>query len=85
MAAGDTAGKVVFDVEDGAVAVGDFGIQRQQVVVDRAAVDGRMDAGELFDGAMGPHRPVPQEPAADAHPDLGTVAQATPRITSRVR
>ena len=55
MTAGNAAGEIVLDIEYGAVAVGDFGIQRQQIAIDRAAIDGGVNPCQLFDRPSCPH------------------------------
>src|SRR3954453_9921150 len=63
VAAGDAAVKIVGDVEEGAVAIGDARIQRQQVGGQRTLSPRGTAHLELFYGARGPHRPVPEQPA----------------------
>src|SRR3954470_977398 len=64
VAAGDAAVKIIGDVEEGAVAVRDAGIERQQV--GRQAVLAARGAAqfELLYRARGAHRPMPEHPAA---------------------
>src|SRR3954468_13683628 len=58
MAAGDAAVKIVGDVEERAVAIGEAGIERQQA--GRHGVLGARGLAhyELLDRARGPYRPV---------------------------
>src|SRR3954447_25015997 len=63
--AGDAAMEIVGDVEKRAVAVGDTGIERQQVVWNRTPALRGAAQLELFDRARGPHRPVSKEAATD--------------------
>src|SRR5882757_6982473 len=62
--AGDAAVKIVGDVEEGAVAVGDARIERQQVG-GQAVLAARGAAHfELLYCGGGPHRPMPEQSAA---------------------
>ena len=63
VAAGDDAVEIVGDVEDRRVAIGDLGIEREQVGQDRASLDRRVDAHEQLDGAPHPHAPVAEQAA----------------------
>src|SRR5438270_8059465 len=63
--AGDAAVKIVGDVEEGTVAIGNTGVQRQQFG-RHAVLAARGLAGfELPDRSRGPHRPVAEQAAAD--------------------
>src|SRR6266702_5310981 len=65
MAAGDAAVKIIGDVEERAVAIGDAGIERQEI--GRHGVVAARGAAhlELLDGALGPYRPVAEQAAAE--------------------
>src|SRR5689334_21760972 len=64
MASGNAAGEAVRDVEEGAVAIGDARIERQQLRVEGPT----LDALVKMHGAPRPYAPVPEQPAADANP-----------------
>ena len=68
MAAGDAAVKIVGDVEEGAVAIGDAGIERQKIGRHRVLVARGPAHLELPDRSRGPHRPVPEQAAAEIGP-----------------
>ena len=80
VAAGDAAVEVVGDVEEGAVAVGDAAVEREQLGVDarrRAGIlrgRARLAALEQLDRAFRPHRPVAEQAAAKAHRHRRAVA-----------
>ena len=64
VAAGDATVKIVGDVEERAVAIGDAGIERQQIR-RHAVLAARGPAHfELLDRGLSPYRPVPEQPAA---------------------
>src|SRR5437879_1549574 len=63
--AGDAAVKIVGDVEEGAVAIGDAGVERQQFSRQSVLVAGGLAGFELLDRARGPYRPVAEQAAAD--------------------
>src|SRR4051812_7793333 len=63
VAAGDAAVKIVGDIEEGAVAVGDAGVERQQVCWQRVLVARGLADLELFYRARGPYRPVAEQSA----------------------
>src|ERR1041385_6001609 len=67
VAARDTAMEIVGDVEEGAVAVGNPRIQRQQIRRQLLPVARGTAAYELFDRARGPYRPVAQQATLDMH------------------
>ena len=75
VAAGDAAGEVVGDVEEGAVAVGDARIQGQQLVVHLSCRHGGADPLEHEYRPLGPDAPVAEQSAADPHGDRLAVAQ----------
>src|SRR3982751_4922308 len=62
VAAGDAAMEVVGDVEEGAIAVGDAAVEREQLAIDCVRGSGvlrgraRLAAREQLDGAFRPHR-----------------------------
>src|SRR3954447_11078653 len=68
MAAGDAAVKIVGDVEEGAVAIGDAGIEREQIGRDAVLVPCRLAALELLYGARRPHRPVAEQTPLEVRP-----------------
>src|SRR2546430_10970445 len=72
MAACDAAVKIVGDIEERAVAIGDAGIERQQVGRHGVLAARSLAHLELPDRARGPYRPV-SEPAALA-PGAGGAA-----------
>src|SRR3954454_24269036 len=63
MAAGDATVKIVGNVEEGAVAIGDAGIEREQFGRDAVLVPCRLAALELFDRARRPHRLMAEQTA----------------------
>src|SRR3977135_566231 len=63
--AGDTAVKIIGDVEEGAVAVGDAGIEREQVRGHCVLVARGLADFELLDRGGSPDRPVPEQAAAN--------------------
>src|SRR4051812_29844355 len=63
MTAGDAAMKIVGDVEQRAVAIGDASIERQQVGGQSVLAPRGAAHLELLYRARGPHRPVPQQAA----------------------
>ena len=65
MAAGDAAVKIVGDIEERAVAVGDAGVERQQVGRQGVLAARGLAHLELLDRARGPHRPVPEQAALE--------------------
>src|SRR5689334_778420 len=73
VAAGDAAVKIVGDVEEGAVAVGDAGIEREQVRGHAVLVPRRLAALELLDGARGPDRPMAEQAALEVGAGRDTV------------
>src|SRR3954451_25121474 len=68
MAAGDAAVKIIGDVEEGAVAIGYAGIEREQIGRDAVLVPCCLAALELFDRARRPHRPVAEQTALEVGP-----------------
>src|ERR1035437_2930848 len=66
--AGDAAVKIIGDVEEGAVAVGNAGIERQEIGRDRRLVARGAAHLELLDEARGPYRPVAEQAAAEIRP-----------------
>src|SRR3984893_3991675 len=64
MTAGDAAVEIIGDVEECAVAVGDAGVERQEIGGYRVLVPRGAAPLELFDGARRPHRPVAEQAAA---------------------
>src|SRR5438105_665757 len=64
MTAGDAALKIVGDVEECTIAVGDPGIERQQIGRYRRLVAGGAAHLELFDRACGPYRPMAEQAAS---------------------
>src|ERR1019366_1282831 len=66
--AGDAAVKIIGDVEEGAVAVGNAGIERQEIGRHRRLVARGAAHLELLDGARGPYRPVAEQAAAEIRP-----------------
>ena len=75
MAAGDAAVEIVGDVEERAVAIGDAGIERQQVAGTAVlAARGLAHLG-LLDRARRPDRPV----AEQAAPEIGAGGDALSR------
>ena len=83
VAAGDAAAEVVGDVEEGAVAVGDAAVEREQLALDRAARLGARQRGlaalEQLDRALRPDRPVAEQAAAKAHRHRRAVAHRRER------
>ena len=65
MAAGDAAVKIVGDIEERAVAVGDAGIERQQIGRHAVLAARGLAHLELLDRARGPYRPVPEQAALE--------------------
>src|SRR5258706_13387087 len=65
VAAGDAAVEIVGDVKERAVAVGDAGIQRQEIGWHRVLVARGAAHLELLDGARSPHRPVTEQAATE--------------------
>src|SRR3954471_4629759 len=65
MAAGDAAVKIIADVEERAVAVGNARIERQQVGRQAFAAARGAAHFELPDRARGPYRPVSEQFAAN--------------------
>src|SRR3954451_5599499 len=65
VATGDAAVKVVGDIEERAVAIGDAGIERQQIRRQAILAPRSLAPLELLDRARGPHRPVPKEAALE--------------------
>src|SRR5450631_587154 len=63
--AGDAAVKIVGDVEECAVAVGNAGIECQEIGGHRVLVARGAAHLELPDGAFGPHRPMAEQAAAE--------------------
>src|SRR3954464_15378557 len=61
MAARNAAGKFIRHVEEGAVAIGHPGIQRQQCFIHRSG----FNSGEQIHGGLGPHAPMSEESALD--------------------
>src|SRR3954469_10100105 len=66
--ASDAAVKVIGDIEEGAVAIGNAGIEREQVRRHRVLVARGLAGFELLDRGGGPDRPVPEQAAADMGP-----------------
>src|SRR3954454_20708512 len=65
MTTGDAAVKIVGDIEERAVAVGDAGIERQQVRRQAVLAARSLAHLELPYRARGPHRPVPEQAALE--------------------
>ena len=65
VAAGDAAVEIVGDVEEGAVAIGDAGIERQQIGRQRGLAARGAAPLELLDRARRPYRPVAEQAAAE--------------------
>src|ERR1700704_5338101 len=63
--AGDAAVKIIDDIEERAVAVGDAGVECQKVRRYRILLPRRAAHLELLDGARGPYRPVAEQAAAE--------------------
>src|ERR1700704_2508476 len=63
--AGDAAVKIVGDVEERAVAIGDPGIERQEIRWHRVLVTRGAAPLELLDRVCGPYRPVAEQAAAE--------------------
>src|SRR5215218_8302511 len=63
--AGDAAVKIVGDIEERAVAVGDAGIERQQIGGHAVLAARGLAHLELPDRARGPYRPVPEQAALE--------------------
>src|SRR6185312_5825470 len=70
----NAAVKVVFDIEEGRVAVGHFGRDGKEVVVDQLRFDRALDASKERDGASRPYAPVSEKAADDPHGDMLVVA-----------
>ena len=68
MAARDAAVEIVRDVEEGAVAVGNPGVEPQQRRVDGAA-DTIPATFQQLDRAAGPYGPMPQQSSTEAQGD----------------
>src|SRR5437867_5399091 len=65
MAAGDAAVKIIGDVEERTVAVGDAGVECQEIGRHRVLVARGAAHLELLDRARGPNRPVAEQAAAE--------------------
>src|SRR2546423_11282795 len=63
--AGEATMEIIGDVEKGAVAIGNAGIERQQVRRHRVLVARSLAGFELLDRGRGPDRPVSEQPAAN--------------------
>src|SRR2546430_13754467 len=63
MTTGDAAVEIVGDIEERAVAIGDAGVERQQVGRHAVLAARRLAHLELLDRARGPDRPVSKETA----------------------
>ncbi len=83
VAAGDAAGEVVGDVEEGAVAVGDARIQRQQFAHRRCrcSIAAWMRSSSCT-ALLRPHAPVAEQAAADAHRDVSSPSRARRRASA---
>src|SRR5712664_2946320 len=79
--AGDAAVKIVGDVEKRAVAVGDAGIESEQIGGDAVLVARGAAHLELLDGVRGPHRPMAEQTAAE----IGTRGDALVAQVERQR
>src|SRR5713226_10612202 len=69
MTAGDAAVKIVGDVEERAVAVGNAGVERQEIRWHRVLVARGAAHLELLDGVFGPHRPMAEQATAEIGSD----------------
>jgi len=56
--------KIVCGIEDGAIRISDLLSQRQQFAGD--GTDLLLGAGEVRNGGLGPHRPMPEQAAGDS-------------------
>src|SRR5947207_14835668 len=65
MATGDAAVEIVGDIEERAVAIGDAGVERQEIGRHAVLAARRLAHFELLDGARGPDRPVPEQAALE--------------------
>src|ERR1700720_1742382 len=65
MTPGDAAVEIVGDVEERAVAIGDAGIERQEIGRYRRLAPRRATHLELPDRGRGPYRPVAEQAAAE--------------------
>src|SRR5688572_8965211 len=79
MAAGDAAVKIVGDVEERAVAIGDAGVERQEIGRHAVLAARRLAHLELLDGARGPYRPVPEQAALEVGAGGGAVVAQVER------
>jgi hypothetical protein len=68
MAACDAAVKIVGDIEEGAVAIGDAGVEGQDVGRQGVLAARGLAHFELLDRARGPYRPVPKQAALEKGP-----------------
>ena len=73
MAPGDAALEIVGDIEEGAIAVGNLGIHRQQLGVDGIRLDGGVNTAQNPDRRFHPDAPMAEQPALDSDPDFPAV------------
>src|SRR5215218_824502 len=79
VATGNAAMKVVGDIEERAVAIGDAGIKRQQIRRHGVLVTRGAAHLELFYRARGPYRPVAKQAATKIGPDRHAIVAQVER------
>ena len=84
VAAGDHAVEIIGGVEDRRVAVGDLGVERQELDGYFLCRDRGVNALQQFDRALDPHAPMTEQPAFDAH-NVRAVVRDTVKGVTRSR